>query len=137
MKKLSCLSRNHFENRVFFLVTPHDYQPPGFKEGDCEDMVFEGEPTYLNVGEVPTPFHMLKVKVTTDRDRIEHMDQTILKQGASLPLSKEQHHDELQDQKSEVRIIVSIITFCRLKFPEVIVCLTHVFRKHHILVCVP
>ncbi|NXX46718.1 HORM1 protein, partial [Tricholaema leucomelas] len=62
-------------------VTPSDYQPPGFKEGECEGMIFEGEPMYLNVGEVPTPFHMLKVKVTTEKQRMENVDKSILKQG--------------------------------------------------------
>ncbi|XP_025022244.1 HORMA domain-containing protein 1 [Python bivittatus] len=65
-------------------VTPADYQPPGFKEGDCEGMAFEGEPMYLNVGEVPTPFHMLKVKVTTEKDRMERVDKAILKEDPSL-----------------------------------------------------
>uniref|UniRef100_A0A8C6YV52 HORMA domain-containing protein 1 n=1 Tax=Nothoprocta perdicaria TaxID=30464 RepID=A0A8C6YV52_NOTPE len=68
-------------------VTPPDYQPPGFKEGECEGMIFEGEPMYLNVGEVPTPFHMLKVKVTTEKQRMENVDKSILKQGdTSAPL---------------------------------------------------
>ncbi|NXT32212.1 HORM1 protein, partial [Pelecanoides urinatrix] len=68
-------------------VTPSDYQPPGFKEGECEGMIFEGEPMYLNVGEVPTPFHMLKVKVTTEKQRMENVDKNILKHGESnVPL---------------------------------------------------
>ncbi|NXD87522.1 HORM1 protein, partial [Halcyon senegalensis] len=68
-------------------VTPSDYQPPGFKEGECEGMIFEGEPMYLNVGEVPTPFHMLKVKVTTEKQRMENIDKSILKRGeTTLPL---------------------------------------------------
>ncbi|XP_052561454.1 HORMA domain-containing protein 1 [Tympanuchus pallidicinctus] len=68
-------------------VTPPDYQPPGFKESECEGMIFEGEPMYLNMGEVPTPFHMLKVKVTTDKQRVENCDESILKQKEpSLPL---------------------------------------------------
>ncbi|POI34309.1 hypothetical protein CIB84_001941 [Bambusicola thoracicus] len=68
-------------------VTPPDYQPPGFKEGECEGMIFEGEPMYLNMGEVPTPFHMLKVKVTTDKQRMENCDESILKQREpNLPL---------------------------------------------------
>lgn len=41
---------------------------------------------YLNMGEVPTPFHMLKVKVTTDKQRVENCDESILKQKEpSLP----------------------------------------------------
>ncbi|XP_069734913.1 HORMA domain-containing protein 1 isoform X2 [Phaenicophaeus curvirostris] len=68
-------------------VTPSDYQPPGFKEGECEGVIFEGEPMYLNVGEVPTPFHMLKVKVTTEKQRMENVDRSILKHGESnVPL---------------------------------------------------
>ncbi|XP_042297084.1 HORMA domain-containing protein 1 isoform X2 [Sceloporus undulatus] len=65
-------------------VTPADYQPPGFKEGDCEEVKFAGEPTYLNVGEVPTPFHRLKVKVTTEKERMERVDKAILTQNNSL-----------------------------------------------------
>ncbi|KAM8921474.1 HORMA domain-containing protein 1 [Pelodytes ibericus] len=60
-------------------VTPEHYQPPGFKEGSCEGMMFEGEPMYLNVGEVATPFHVLKVKVTTEKDRMEDVEKNLLK----------------------------------------------------------
>ncbi|XP_075701058.1 HORMA domain-containing protein 1 [Rhinoderma darwinii] len=60
-------------------VTPIDYQPPGFKEGTCDGMMFEGEPMYLNVGEVATPFHTLKVRVTTEKDRMENIEKNILK----------------------------------------------------------
>ncbi|KAM9514787.1 HORMA domain-containing protein 1 isoform 1-T1 [Guaruba guarouba] len=84
-------------------VTPPDYQPPGFKEGECEGMIFEGEPMYLNVGEVPTPFHMLKVKVTTEKQRMENVDKSILKRGeTNVPLQvirvdrddpEEENHD--------------------------------------------
>ncbi|XP_003498700.3 HORMA domain-containing protein 1 [Cricetulus griseus] len=59
-------------------VTPPDYQPPGFKDGDCEGVIFDGNPTYLNVGEVPTPFHTFRLKVTTEKDRMENIDSTIL-----------------------------------------------------------
>ncbi|XP_006900190.1 PREDICTED: HORMA domain-containing protein 1 isoform X2 [Elephantulus edwardii] len=71
-------------------VTPSDYQPPGFKDGDCEGVIFEGDPMYLNVGEVPTPFHTLKVKVTTEKERIENIDSAILSPKLSLktPLEK-------------------------------------------------
>lgn len=62
----------------FFAVTPPGYQPPGFMDGDCEGVIFEGEPMYLNVGEVPTPFHTFKVKVTTEKERMENIDSTVL-----------------------------------------------------------
>ncbi|XP_075049435.1 HORMA domain-containing protein 1 [Mixophyes fleayi] len=60
-------------------VTPVDYQPPGFKEGSCDQMMFEGDPIYLNVGEVTTPFHVLKVRVTTEKERMENIGKTVLK----------------------------------------------------------
>ncbi|KAK9390952.1 HORMA domain-containing protein 1 [Crotalus adamanteus] len=82
-------------------VTPPDYQPPGFKEGDCEGMAFEGEPMYLNVGEVPTPFHMLKVKVTTEKDRMERVDKAILKEDSSLASVQGWHLHEGQNQKMD------------------------------------
>ncbi|XP_004689612.1 PREDICTED: HORMA domain-containing protein 1 isoform X2 [Condylura cristata] len=70
-------------------VTPPDYQPPGFKDGDCEGVIFEGEPMYLNVGEVPTPFHTFKVKVTTEKERMENIDSTILSpKHLKTPLQK-------------------------------------------------
>uniref|UniRef100_A0A8C9RKD2 HORMA domain containing 1 n=2 Tax=Scleropages formosus TaxID=113540 RepID=A0A8C9RKD2_SCLFO len=55
-------------------VTPHEYQPPGFKEGDSDGLVFETEPVHLTMGEVVTPFHVLKVDVTTERERLEQID---------------------------------------------------------------
>ncbi|GAB1287846.1 HORMA domain-containing protein 1 [Apodemus speciosus] len=70
-------------------VTPPDYQPPGFKDGDCEGVIFDGDPTYLNVGEVPTPFHTLRLKVTTEKERMENIDSTILTPKQSkIPFQK-------------------------------------------------
>ncbi|XP_043819193.1 HORMA domain-containing protein 1 [Dromiciops gliroides] len=96
-------------------VTPPDYQPPGFKEGDCEGVIFDGEPMYLNVGEVPTPFHTLKVKVTTEKERMENIDKAILTQKQlKTPLQKilmdkedleaqEQFMDEDSDTSNKIR----------------------------------
>ncbi|XP_014056301.1 HORMA domain-containing protein 1 isoform X4 [Salmo salar] len=55
-------------------VTPQDYHPPGFMEGDGDSMQFEKEPVNLTMGEVVTPFHTLKVDVTTERERLEQVD---------------------------------------------------------------
>ncbi|NXP42610.1 HORM1 protein, partial [Leiothrix lutea] len=60
-------------------VTPPDYQPPGFKEAKDGGLMFNDEPMCLNVGEVPTPFHMLKLKITTEKQRMENVDKGILK----------------------------------------------------------
>uniref|UniRef100_A0AAA9SFP7 HORMA domain-containing protein 1 n=1 Tax=Bos taurus TaxID=9913 RepID=A0AAA9SFP7_BOVIN len=82
-------------------VTPPDYQPPGFKDGDCEGVIFEGEPMYLNVGEVPTPFHTFKVKVTTERERMENIGSGILSpKQLKTPLQKIlTDKDDLEDDQ--------------------------------------
>uniref|UniRef100_A0A672GRK3 HORMA domain containing 1 n=1 Tax=Salarias fasciatus TaxID=181472 RepID=A0A672GRK3_SALFA len=48
-------------------ITPLDYQPPGFKEAESGTMEFESEPLRLTMGEVVTPFHSLKLDMTTER----------------------------------------------------------------------
>ncbi|KAK1151592.1 HORMA domain-containing protein 1-like [Acipenser oxyrinchus oxyrinchus] len=81
MQNLGPLPSDIFLNMKLFYydeVTPSDYQPPGFKEGDSDSMMFEGEPVHLTVGEVATPFHSLKVKVTTESDRMEQVDQGLM-----------------------------------------------------------
>ncbi|KAG5856540.1 hypothetical protein ANANG_G00009020 [Anguilla anguilla] len=54
-------------------VTPQEYEPPGFKEGDSDSMMFEREPVNLTMGEVVTPFHTLRVDVTTEKERLEQV----------------------------------------------------------------
>ncbi|XP_053485631.1 HORMA domain-containing protein 1 isoform X2 [Ictalurus furcatus] len=55
-------------------VTPYDYQPPGFKEAENSMLVFQKEPVNLTMGEAVTPFHTLKVDITTERERLEQVD---------------------------------------------------------------
>ncbi|XP_078418032.1 zebrafish testis-expressed 38 [Cetorhinus maximus] len=55
-------------------VTPPDYQPPGFKQGECDAVWFEGTPVHFKVGDVPTPFHMMKVRVTTEKETMEQLE---------------------------------------------------------------
>ncbi|XP_009956554.1 PREDICTED: HORMA domain-containing protein 1 [Leptosomus discolor] len=91
-------------------VTPPDYQPPGFKDGECEGMIFEGEPLYLNVGEVPTPFHMLKVKVTTEKQRMENVDKSIIKHGeTNVPLQVLRvDRDDPEEESQDVNVRVQM-----------------------------
>lgn len=56
-----------------FKVTPADYQPPGFKEGECDSLWFEGVAVNFRVGEVETPFHTLKIAVSAEQDRVEKL----------------------------------------------------------------
>uniref|UniRef100_A0A672GSZ8 HORMA domain containing 1 n=1 Tax=Salarias fasciatus TaxID=181472 RepID=A0A672GSZ8_SALFA len=55
-------------------ITPLDYQPPGFKEAESGTMEFESEPLRLTMGEVVTPFHSLKLDMTTERRRIDQVN---------------------------------------------------------------
>ncbi|XP_038650077.1 HORMA domain-containing protein 1-like isoform X3 [Scyliorhinus canicula] len=55
-------------------VTPPEYQPPGFKQGECDAVWFEGTPVHFKVGDVPTPFHMMKVRVTTEKETMEQLE---------------------------------------------------------------
>ncbi|KAG8449847.1 hypothetical protein GDO86_016498 [Hymenochirus boettgeri] len=82
-------------------VTPADYQPPGFKAGSCEGVMFEGEPMYLNVGELATPFHVLKVKVTTEKDRMENIEKTILKSETNTPPAQGNMLDEGKGENTD------------------------------------
>ncbi|XP_026172630.1 HORMA domain-containing protein 1 isoform X2 [Mastacembelus armatus] len=58
-------------------VTPQAYQPPGFKEADGDSMEFEREPVKLTMGEVITPFHALKLDMTTERQRLEQVEESV------------------------------------------------------------
>ncbi|RXN31723.1 HORMA domain-containing 1 [Labeo rohita] len=70
MQNLGPLPDNICLNMKLFYyddVTPQEYQPPGFKDDDSETLIFEREPVNLTMGEVVTPFHSLKMSVTTER----------------------------------------------------------------------
>ncbi|XP_070823009.1 HORMA domain-containing protein 1 [Chaetodon trifascialis] len=58
-------------------VTPQSYQPPGFKEADGDTVEFEKEPVKLTMGEVVTPFHTLKMDMTTERQRLEQVEENV------------------------------------------------------------
>ncbi|XP_069020673.1 zebrafish testis-expressed 38 [Embiotoca jacksoni] len=56
-------------------ITPADYQPPGFKEGECDSLWFEGMAVHFKVGEVQTAFHTLRVRVSAEQGRVEKLQQ--------------------------------------------------------------
>ncbi|XP_051813266.1 HORMA domain-containing protein 1 isoform X3 [Acanthochromis polyacanthus] len=58
-------------------VTPHDYQPPGFREADGDTMEFEQEPVKLTMGEVVTPFHGMRLDMVTEKRRLEQVEESI------------------------------------------------------------
>uniref|UniRef100_A0A8C2BP95 HORMA domain containing 1 n=1 Tax=Cyprinus carpio TaxID=7962 RepID=A0A8C2BP95_CYPCA len=78
MQNLGPLPDNICLNMKLFYydeVTPQEYQPPGFKDDDNETLIFEREPVNLTMGEVVTPFHSLRMNITTERKRLEPFDE--------------------------------------------------------------
>ncbi|KAM9500655.1 zebrafish testis-expressed 38 isoform 1-T1 [Clarias gariepinus] len=56
-------------------VTPSDYEPPGFKEGVCDSLWFEGTAVHFRVGDLQTPFHVLKVGVAAEQGRLSKLQE--------------------------------------------------------------
>ncbi|KAM7378979.1 hypothetical protein PAMP_004562 [Pampus punctatissimus] len=56
-------------------VTPADYEPPGFKEGECDSLWFEGTAVHFKVGEVQTAFHTLRVRVSAEQGRVQKLQE--------------------------------------------------------------
>ena len=54
-------------------VTPVNYEPPGFQEGVCDNLWFEGTAVHFRVGEVQTAFHSLNLRVAAEQSRVEKL----------------------------------------------------------------
>ncbi|KAG8013971.1 Peroxiredoxin [Nibea albiflora] len=83
MQNLEALPDNLYLNMKLYYyddITPVDYQPPGFKEGECDSLWFEGMAVHLKVGEVQTAFHALRVRVSVEQGRVERLKEGNLKQ---------------------------------------------------------
>lgn len=52
------------------LVTPPEYEPPGFKAGVNESLWFEGSAVHFRVGELQSRFHTMKLRVTAAQSRL-------------------------------------------------------------------
>ncbi|NXA38023.1 HORM2 protein, partial [Eudromia elegans] len=69
-------------------VTPEDYQPPGFKEDSSPgNLLFDGDPVSLKVGSVSTGFHLMKVRVTTEKKRIGTAGSKLLQKNGPTEIS--------------------------------------------------
>ncbi|XP_009872515.1 PREDICTED: HORMA domain-containing protein 2 [Apaloderma vittatum] len=69
-------------------VTPEDYQPPGFKDDDSPgDMLFDGDPVNLRVGSVSTAYHLMKVRVTTERKRMRTAKSDLIQKHGPTEIS--------------------------------------------------
>ncbi|XP_022610733.1 HORMA domain-containing protein 1-like [Seriola dumerili] len=78
MQNLDALPSNvYLTMKLYYYddITPADYQPPGFKEGECDSLWFEGMAVHFRVGEVETAFHSLKVRVSAEQNRLEKLQE--------------------------------------------------------------
>ncbi|XP_034469389.1 zebrafish testis-expressed 38 isoform X1 [Hippoglossus hippoglossus] len=86
MQNLKALPSNvYLTMKLYYYddITPAEYQPPGFKEGECDSLWFEGMAVHFKVGEVQTAFHSLRVRVSAEQGRME-----ILQEGNQLRETK-------------------------------------------------
>ncbi|CAJ1071756.1 zebrafish testis-expressed 38 isoform X1 [Xyrichtys novacula] len=78
MQNLDALPNNvYLTMKLYYYddVTPADYQPPGFKEGECDSLWFEGVAMHFKVGEVQTSYHTLRVRVSAEQGRLEKLQE--------------------------------------------------------------
>ncbi|XP_021112846.1 HORMA domain-containing protein 2 isoform X1 [Heterocephalus glaber] len=94
-------------------VTPHDYQPPGFKEEvNSHLLLFEGEPVNLQVGLVSTGFHSMKVKVTTEASRVSDLENNLFLENSTTEivhqgLDCDEEEEECNNQMQRMNFVYS------------------------------
>ncbi|NXI83484.1 HORM2 protein, partial [Rhipidura dahli] len=82
-------------------VTPKDYQPPGFKEDASPgDLLFGGDPINLRVGSVSTDFHLMKVRVTTDKKRMRKAESNLIQKNGPTEISHQGLDCEEEEEES-------------------------------------
>ncbi|XP_034558344.1 zebrafish testis-expressed 38 isoform X2 [Notolabrus celidotus] len=109
MQNLDALPNNvYLTMKLYYYddITPADYQPPGFKEGECDSIWFEGVPAHFKVGEVKTAYHTLKVQVSAEQGRVEKLQEgnhlREIKQAPLInPLEKETMKDPCKKKYQE------------------------------------
>nr|KAF6403501.1 HORMA domain containing 2 [Molossus molossus] len=94
-------------------VTPHDYQPPGFKEGvNSHILLFEGEPINLQVGMVSTGFHSIKLKVITEATRVFDLENNLFQENSTTEIAHQgldcdEEEEECNDQIHRTNVAYS------------------------------
>ncbi|NXY55623.1 HORM2 protein, partial [Callaeas wilsoni] len=87
-------------------VTPKDYQPPGFKEdGSPGDLLFGGDPINLKVGSVSTDFHLMKVRVTTEKKRIRKADSNLIQKNGPTEISHQGLDCEEEEEGTKINLL--------------------------------
>ncbi|NWU82535.1 HORM2 protein, partial [Onychorhynchus coronatus] len=93
-------------------VTPKDYQPPGFKEDASPgDLLFEGDPVNLRVGSVSTDFHLMKVKVTTEKKRIRKAHSKLIQKRGPTEISHPGLDCEEEEEEGSTKINLLNLAF--------------------------
>ncbi|XP_053325475.1 HORMA domain-containing protein 1-like isoform X2 [Spea bombifrons] len=84
-------------------VTPVMYQPPGFKEGENHTILFEGNPVQVKLAEVSTSFHLIKVRVTTEQERMENLQHRSVLKEEKENAEPQKVHGNTAARKPEVK----------------------------------
>ncbi|NWW65738.1 HORM2 protein, partial [Ifrita kowaldi] len=96
-------------------VTPKDYQPPGFKEDASPgDLLFGGDPVNLRVGSVSTDFHLMKVRVTTDKKRTrkaKKADSNLIQKNGPTEISHQGLDCEEEEEEESTKINLLNLAF--------------------------
>ncbi|XP_034955182.1 HORMA domain-containing protein 2 [Zootoca vivipara] len=86
-------------------VTPNDYQPPGFKEGNISDcLIFDGDPVNLKVGSVSTGFHIMKVRVTAESKRMGLLESNLVEENGSTEISHQGLDCDEEEEEGNTKV---------------------------------
>ncbi|NWT02036.1 HORM2 protein, partial [Mionectes macconnelli] len=93
-------------------VTPKDYQPPGFKEDASPgDLLFGGDPFNLRLGSVSTDFHLMKMRVTTERKRIRKAHSKLIQKRGPSEISHQGLDCEEEEEEGSTKINLLNLAF--------------------------
>ncbi|XP_029086893.1 HORMA domain-containing protein 2 isoform X2 [Monodon monoceros] len=83
-------------------VTPHNYHPPGFKEGvNSHFLLFEGKPVNLQAGLVSTGFHSMKLKVTTEVTRVSDLENRVFQESSTTEIAHQGLDCDEEEEEEE------------------------------------
>ncbi|GAB1602710.1 HORMA domain-containing protein 1-like [Argonauta hians] len=82
-------------------VTPADYEPPGFKPTESNSFHFD-EPMNIKIGNVFTPFHLIKLRIKTKKEQLEEKENFIKKSQEPTNSDKFGMDNNPLDMKSPV-----------------------------------
>ncbi|KFW75894.1 HORMA domain-containing protein 2, partial [Manacus vitellinus] len=93
-------------------VTPKDYQPPGFKEDASPgDLLFGGDPVNLRVGSVSTDFHLMKVRVMTEKKRVRKAHSKLIQKRSPTEISYQGLDCEEEEEEGSTKINLLNLAF--------------------------